>query len=212
VEASLGYFINPLVNVLLGFLFLHERLRLGQWVAIAIAVAGVTYLTLNVGGLLWISLTLAFSFGFYGLLRKTARLGSLEGLTVEMAILLLPATAYLAWLQAAGSAALFNQGLLTDVLLLGAGVVTAVPLLLFAYGAKRVTLSTLGVLQYMAPTLQFLIGVFIYGESFTQARLVGFVFIWIALLLYSMEGYLARRRRLAIPAVTQDIPSPAPER
>lgn len=199
VEASLGYFINPLVNVLLGFLVLRERLRPGQWAAIALAGAGVAFLSLNVGGYLWISLSLAITFGIYGLLRKTARLGSLQGLSVEMAILFLPAMAFLLSLQGAGAAAFGNDAPVTTLLLVGAGVVTAAPLLLFAYGAQRVTMTTLGLLQYIAPTLQFILGVFIYDETFSLARLIGFAIIWTALLVYSTESYLARRRRQALP-------------
>jgi chloramphenicol-sensitive protein RarD len=195
VEASLGYFITPLVNVLLGFFVLRERLRPVQWMAIALAVAGVSFLTLNVGGLLWVSLTLALSFGIYGLLRKTARLGSLEGLSLEMAILMVPATGYLLTLERAGNGAFGHAGWTTTALLVGAGVVTAVPLLFFAYGAQRVSLTTLGILQYTAPTLQFLLGVLVYGESFTTTRLAGFSIIWLALLIYSIESYLALRQQ-----------------
>lgn len=195
VEASLGYFITPLVSIVLGLLVLHERLRPGQWLAISLAAVGVLYLILSAGGLLWISFGLAFTFGFYGLLRKTSRLGSLEGLTVEMSILFLPALLFLLYLQATGAGALGQSDTLTTVLLVGCGLVTAVPLLLFAYGAKRVPLSALGILQYVAPTLQFLLGVFVYGEAFTQARLVGFSIIWAALAIYTAEGYWQLRRR-----------------
>ncbi len=204
VEASLGYFITPLVNVLLGLLVLRERLRPGQWLAVAIAATGVSYLLINAGGLLWISFGLAFTFGFYGLLRKTARLGSLEGLTAEMGILFLPALGYLLFLQATGAGA-FGQGdTLTTILLIGCGLVTAIPLLFFAYGAKRVPLSALGVLQYIAPTLQFLLGVLVYGEAFTTTRLIGFSIIWVALTVYSIEGFWqVRRRRSAVSSATQ---------
>lgn len=200
VEASLGYFITPLVNVLLGLLVLRERLRPGQWLAIAIAAVGVTYLTLNAGGLLWISLALALTFGFYGLLRKTARLGSLDGLAVEMSILFLPALVHLAFQEFAGAGALGHSHTLIDAFLVGAGLVTAIPLLFFAFGAKRVPLSALGILQYIAPTLQFLIGVFVYGEAFTHARLIGFSIIWLALAVYSAEGFSQIRRRPLQPA------------
>ena len=200
VESSLGYFINPLINVLLGLLFLRERLRAGQWLAIGIALAGVSYLTLNVGGLLWISFSLALSFGAYGLLRKTAPLGSLQGLTLEMAVLFVPALWYLLSLQRAGTGAFAQGDPLTTILLIGAGIVTAGPLILFAYGAQRVTMTTLGILQYMAPTLQFLLGVFVYREAFSTARLAGFAVIWLALAVYTGEGYLNRKRRQAQPA------------
>lgn len=200
VEASLGYFITPLVNVLLGLLVLNERMRPGQWLAIAIAATGVSYLLLNSGGLLWISFGLAFTFGFYGLLRKTAHLGSLEGLTVEMSILFLPALGYLLYLQITGAGSFAQGDALTTLLLIGCGLVTAIPLLLFAYGAKRVPLSALGILQYVAPTLQFLLGVLIYGEAFTTARLIGFSIIWVALAVYSIEGFRQARRKQLQPS------------
>lgn len=202
VEASLGYFITPLVNVLLGLVILREQLRPGQWLAIGIATAGVGYLTLNAGGLLWISLALALTFGFYGLFRKTARLGSLEGLSVEMSILFFPALGYLLYLEFTGIGSLGHSSPLINLLLLGAGVVTAVPLLLFGFGAQRVPLSALGVLQYIAPTLQFLLGIFAYGEAFTPARLIGFSIIWAALVVYTIEGYWSHRRRRQVMATS----------
>jgi len=198
VETSLGYFITPLVSVVLGLLVLHERMRPGQWLSVGIAALGVLFLVLTAGGTLWISLVLALSFGFYGLLRKTARLGSLEGLTVEMAILFLPALAYLLYLSSSGQAAFGAGDASTTALLAFSGVVTAVPLLLFAAGARLVPLTTLGLLQYIAPTMQFCIGVFIYHEPFDQARLLGFSIVWLALAVYSAEGYRHRRRAMAL--------------
>lgn len=195
VDASLGYFINPLISVLLGVVFLRERLRLWQGVAIGFATAGVLFLTLGYGAFPWIALTLALSFGFYGLQRKTAPLGSLEGLSLETAIMSLPAFVYLVYLEGAGSASLGHTGVATAVLLAGTGVVTAIPLLLFAYAARRVSLATVGILQYIAPTLQFLLGVFVYQEPFTPMRLVGFAAIWIALFIYSFEGFVVERKR-----------------
>lgn len=200
VEASLGYFVTPLVNVLLGLLVLRERLRPGQWLAIAIAAAGVSYLLLNSGGLLWISFGLAFTFGLYGLLRKTARLGSEEGLAAEMGILFFPALGYLIFLQATGASSFAQGDARTTILLIGCGLVTAVPLIFFAHGAKRVPLSALGVLQYLAPTLQFLLGVFVFGEAFTTTRLIGFSIIWTALIVYSLEGFWQIRRRQPQPS------------
>jgi chloramphenicol-sensitive protein RarD len=197
VETSLGYFITPLVSVVLGLLVLHERMRPGQWLSVGIAALGVLFLVLTAGGWLWISLALALSFGFYGLLRKTARLGSLEGLTVEMAILFLPALGYLLLLSARGEAAFGAAGASTTTLLALSGIVTAVPLLLFASGARLVPLTTLGLLQYIAPTMQFCIGVFVYHEPFDTARLLGFSIVWFALAVYSLEGYRHRRRALA---------------
>ncbi|HRJ45353.1 MAG: EamA family transporter RarD [Caldilineaceae bacterium] len=195
VESSLGYFINPLVNVLLGGLFLGERLRPVQKVAIAIACGGVLYLTLNLGALPWIALTLAFSFGFYGLLKKTAGLNALEGMGLEMAILSVPALAYLLLSGDPASPSLLTGTPYISAMLVGTGIVTAIPLLAFAAAARRLTLTTLGLIQYLAPTLQFLIGVFVYGEDFTPARAVGFVLIWIALAIYSGETILRHRQR-----------------
>jgi chloramphenicol-sensitive protein RarD len=199
VETSLGYFINPLINVLLGVLFLRERLRLGQAVAVAVAVAGVLYLTFEFGALPWIALGLACTFGAYGLLRKTAALGSLEGFTLETLLLFLPALGYLLYREAQGSAAFLHAGAGTSLLLACAGIVTAVPLLLFAAGARRITLVTLGILQYIAPTIQFLLGVLVYGEPLTLGRLLGFCLIWLALAIYTAESvvyttYAARMR------------------
>ena len=188
VETSLGYFINPLINVVLGVLFLRERLRVGQWTAVFIAFVGVVYLTITYGQLPWIALTLAFSFGLYGLLRKTAALNSLEGLSLETAVLFPFALSYLLYLGFSGQAEFAHGAWTTTLLLVLTGVVTAVPLLLFAAGARRINLSTLGILQYIAPTIQFLLGIFLYNEPFTMQRFIGFSLIWLALLVYSMEG------------------------
>jgi chloramphenicol-sensitive protein RarD len=198
VETSLGYFINPLVSVLMGVFFLGEKLRRGQWVAIGLAAIGVLYLTLRYGSLPWIALTLATSFALYGLIRKTAPLGSLEGLSLETALMFLPALGYLVYLEAADTAAFGHVDTLTTVLLGFAGVATAVPLLLFAAGARLIKLATIGILQYIAPTLQFLIGVLIYHEPFTLDRLIGFSLIWLALLVYSAENiwFIRHRPRL----------------
>lgn len=197
VDSSLGYFINPLVSVLLGVLFLRERLRPWQAVAIGLAATGVALLTLGLGAFPWIAFTLAGTFGFYGLLRKTAALGSLEGLSLEMAILFLPTLAYLVYQEAAGTASFGHAGTATSLLLAFTGVITAFPLLMFASAARRVTLATVGIMQYIAPTMQFLLGVLVYREPFSQARLVGFAVIWLALLIYSTEGVLEERRRRA---------------
>jgi chloramphenicol-sensitive protein RarD len=193
VETSLGYFINPLLSVLMGVIFLRERLRLWQWLPLGLAAAGVLYLTLAYGALPWIALILAFSFGLYGLIKKVAPLDALYGLTLETGILFLPALGYLVYAEAAGTAAFLHAGLGSDLLLAGAGAVTTIPLLLFAAGARRISLSLVGVLQYLAPTMQFLLGVLVYHEPFTQARLIGFGAVWIALLIFGVEGFLARR-------------------
>lgn len=194
VEASLGYFINPLVNVVLGMVFLRERLRPWQAAAVLVAFLGVAYLTADYGRLPWIALTLALTFGTYGLLRKTAKLGSVDGLTLEMMILFLPSLAYLFFLGSRGTNALGSSPA-TTLLLIGAGPATAVPMLMFTFGARRVTMTTLGLLQYVAPTIQFLIGVYVFGEAFGQSQLIGFLVIWIALAIYWIEGFVAYRRR-----------------
>jgi chloramphenicol-sensitive protein RarD len=202
VETSLGYFINPLINVLLGVLLLGERMRAWQWAAVGLASVGVAYLTISYGRLPWIALVLALTFGLYGLIRKTAALESTQGLAVEMALMFLPALGYLVYLgiRGAGSFGRAGVGVPTTALLGLAGIVTAVPLILFAYGARRVPLTRLGVLQYAAPTLQFLVGVILYDEGFSKARLIGFGIIWAALLVYSIEGTIHQRRVAAEPA------------
>ncbi len=182
---------------MLGTIFLHERLRPTQWVPIGLAALGVAYLTFSLGSLPWIALALAFSFGLYGLVKKVAPLGSLYGLTLETGLLFIPAAAYLAYIEITGTAYFGHAGFATTTLLLLLGGVTAVPLLLFANGARQVPLTTLGLLQYIAPTLQFLTGVFLYGEAVTPARLTGFGIIWLALAIYSIEGILNRRRTVS---------------
>ena len=195
VDSSLGYFIAPLVNVLLGVLFLRERLRVWQTVAIGLAAVGVLSLTVGYGAFPWIALSLALSFGFYGLLRKVSPLGSLEGLSLETAALSIPAVAYLVFREATGGASFGHAGTATTLLLAGTGVVTALPLLLFAYAARQVTLATVGIMQYISPTFQFLLGVLAYGEPLTPTRLLGFAPIWLALVIYSVEGMKEENRR-----------------
>lgn len=197
VDASLGYFILPLVNVALGFVFLHERPRPGQWLAVAVAAAGVLWLAVQAGRVPWIALVLALSFGFYGLMRKVATLGALEGLTLETTMLAPVAVAALAIWSAQGQGALVQADAPTVGWLLVAGPLTAVPLLLFAAGARRIPLATMGILQYISPSLQFALGVWLFNEPFQPARLVGFVLIWAALLVYSLEGWWMRRGRAA---------------
>lgn len=198
IEASLGYFINPLVNIMLGYLILKERLRTVQWVAIAIAALGVGWLTWQTGTVPWIALFLAFSFGSYGLLRKTAALGALEGLSFETIVLFPLAAAYVIWLTVQGQNAFINTDSdTTRVLLVMAGPLTAIPLLLFASGARRIPLSILGLLQYLSPTLQFLLGVWLFKEAFTADRLVGFALIWGALALFAGEGLWRRPQAAA---------------
>jgi chloramphenicol-sensitive protein RarD len=193
VQASLGYFINPLVSVLLGVFFLKEKLRTWQWFAIILATSGVLYLTAFYRAFPWIALFLAFSFGIYGLLRKTGKLNSVEGLTFETALLFLPAFIFLIMLELRGSASLGHVGMGENMLLLFSGVITAIPLLFFASAARRIHLSMVGILQYITPTIQFLLGVFVYRETFSGSRLVGFVIIWLALIIYTSEGLLSNR-------------------
>ncbi|MGJ7915148.1 EamA family transporter RarD [Massilia sp. LXY-6] len=193
IESSLGYFINPLVNISLGYLLLKERLRRAQWMAIAVAALGVAWLTWQAGAVPWISLALALSFGGYGLLRKTAALGALEGLSFETMVLFPVAGAYVLWLTMHGQNAFINtESTTTRLLLAAAGPITAIPLLLFASGARQIPLSALGLLQYLSPTLQFLLGVWLFHEPFSADRLVGFVLIWLALALFAAEGLLRR--------------------
>ena len=193
VETSLGYFINPLLSVLLGVIILREKLRPAQWIPLGLAAAGVIYLTVVYGKLPWIALTLAFSFGVYGLVKKLAPLGSLYGLTLETGILFLPALIYLLTMEANGSGAFLHTGTKSDLLMIGAGIATTVPLLMFASAAQRIPLSTVGLLQYIAPTIQFLLGVFVYKEAFDFNHLIGFSVVWLALVIFWVENYLAHR-------------------
>lgn len=194
VETALGYFMNPLLNVAFGAMFLSERLRRAQWIAVGLAACGVAYLTIVYGRPPWISLTLAVSFAIYALLKKKASLGAIEGLGLETAVLFLPALAYLLWLTNSFGGH-FGEGARTTTLLAGSGLATALPLVLFAAAVRRLTLTVVGLIQYLAPTLQFLLGVFVYDEPFTPTRLVGFLFIWGGLAVYSAEGLYFRRRR-----------------
>lgn len=201
VETALGYFINPLLNVVIGVLFLRERLRPVQWISVAIAGVGVLWLTLRFGQPPWIALALAGSFALYGLIRKLVHVEALPGLAIEGGYLLLPALAALGWIEARGQGGFLSlqhgYGLALDALLVLAGLLTALPLIGFAYAVRRVLLSTVGVLQYIAPTLQFLAGVLVFREPFDRDRAVGFVFIWIALLLFAGDGVLRARRVVA---------------
>ena len=194
IEASLGYFINPLVNIMFGYVLLKERLRIGQWLAIALAACGVVWLTWQSGSVPWIALILAATFGGYGLMRKTAALGALEGLSFETMVLFPIAAGYVGWLGMQGQNVFMSTE--SDALrwlLIAAGPITAIPLLLFASGARRIPLSVLGLLQYVSPTMQFLLGVWLFHEAFSGERLVGFVLIWGALALYAAEGLWRRK-------------------
>ncbi len=194
VESSLGYFINPLFSVFLGMVFLKERLRPLQWVPVGLAAIGVVYLTFVYGRLPWIALILASSFGVYGLLKKQSSLGSLYGLTLETGIMLLPALGYLTYIGFQGNAAFLAIDTKTDLFLIGAGLVTAVPLLTFAKAAQSIPLTMIGLMQYIAPTGQFLIGVLLYKEAFSPSQAIGFSIIWFALIFFWTEGWLNRRK------------------
>lgn len=202
VETSLGYFINPLLSVLFGVIFLRERLRPMQWVPVGLAAVGVIYLTVTYGRPPWIALSLAVTFGLYGLVKKLSPLGSVYGLTLETGIVFPLALVYLAVVQFDGAGAFLRDGLGVDLLLVGAGVVTTIPLLMFASAAKQIPLNMIGVLQYLAPTIQFLIGVFIYREPFDHTRLIGFSIVWLALVIFWVESIVAHR------APVQAIPEP----
>jgi chloramphenicol-sensitive protein RarD len=204
VDASLGYFITPLMNVLMGTLLLHERLRPGQWLAVALAALGVVWLALGTGTVPWIALLLAATFSTYGLLRKTAPLGALEGLTLETLLLAPLALAGLLWAGWQGHAVFAQAPLLMQALLVAAGPLTALPLLLFAAGARRIPLSVLGMLQYIGPTLQFALGVWFFGEPFGGARLAGFALIWTACAVFTWDALRSTR------AAAQAGAAPAP--
>ncbi len=199
VETSLGYFINPLISVLLGVIFLRERLRPLQWLPVGLAAAGVIYLTVTYGRLPWIALVRAFSFGSYGLVKKLAPLGSFYGIALDTGILFLPALFYLGWQEAAGQAAFLHTTPIINLLLVGAGLVTTVPLLMFASAARRIPLTMIGLMQYLAPTLQFLIGVLVYQEAFTATQAIGFGIVWIGLIIFWLENWFARRTIQAEP-------------
>ena len=192
VETSLGYFMNPLVSVALGMLVLGERLRPLQTAACLVAGVGVAILAAATGGLPWIALTLAFSFGFYGLVRKVVAVESLIGFTFEASILAPLAVLYLLWLAASAQSSFGLATPARDALLLGAGIVTALPLIWFAAAARKLPLTTIGLLQFTSPSATFVLGVFVYGEPFSAAEAATFACIWLALLLYVVDALLAR--------------------
>ena len=197
LAARLGYSINPLVNVLLGTIFLGERLNRTQWLAVALAGAGVAVLLWGALDTLWISLVLGVSFGLYGLVRKLAPIGSVPGLTIEAALLLPVAAATTGWFAAGAAHSSFGHDAETSLLLVGAGVLTAVPLLLFAVAARRMDYSTLGFVQFLSPTIAFVLGVTVFGERLSTAQLVSFVLIWAAIALFSAD--LLRSRSAGKP-------------
>lgn len=195
VEISLGYFIGPLVNVALGVLLFRERLNRMQWLSVAIAATAVLYLTWMAGRPPWVSIALALSFSLYGLVRKVVKVEALPGFTGETLLLLPFAAGYVLWCELSGVGAVSNSGFDIDALLLIGGPLTAVPLVLFATGARRIPLFTIGLLQYIAPSLQLACAVLVFHEPFTGPRVVGFLMIWTALALFALDGILAARRR-----------------
>ena len=187
VEASLGYFMNPLMNVFLGVVFLGEALRKAQWLAVTFAAAGVLWLTISLNAFPWVSLTLAISFALYGLIRKVAPASPLQGLGVETSVLLIPAVAFV--LLRGNASENLTSDTATVILILLSGAVTGIPLLLFASSAKRIPLSILGILQYITPTIQFLLGVFAYNETFDSNRLIGYSIIWSGLVIFALDSF-----------------------
>ena len=201
LEASLGYFINPLVNVVLGVLLLRERLNAAQWIAVGLAGAAVLYMSVISGNPPWISLIVATAFGLYGFVRKVIAVEALPGLAVETFLLLPVAAVYLIWREVAGIGAMGHSGLAIDALLIGSGPITAIPLFLFAYGARLIPYSTMGVLQYIAPSLQLILGLLVFGETLEHSRAVGFALIWTALVVYVADGiWRTRPKRSALTA------------
>ena len=201
VETSLGYYINPLVTVGFGVFFLKERLRVGQIAALGLAAGGVVYLTLVYGNFPWIALVLAITFAVYGLVHKKIQVGPMKSLYLETLIFFLPALALITYLGRDGSSGFLHGDVRTMALLVGTGLITTVPLLLFGYAAQKIPLFWLGILQYTAPTLNLLIGVLIYGEEFPFSRLIGFILVWSALVVLMVEGFVQRVRQQRIIAV-----------
>ena len=207
VETSLGYFINPLVNVALGVLFLKEKPRSLQWAAIGLAFIGVSALTYVYGRLPWIALTLAFSFGLYGLFKKIVVMGPLRSLALETSLLFFPALGYLFWASESGQGVFLNSSARVDSLLVLGGFITALPLLLFGAAAKNLSMTALGLMQYLAPTIQFMIGVFLYNEPFSKEQGLGFALIWTALALFTFDilksAKRGRKKRKSFPAAEE---------
>lgn len=195
VETSLGYFITPLINVLLGVVVFRERLSGPQWAAVALAGGGVTYLTVAYGAVPWLALGLAVTFGSYGLTKKKATLGAFDGLALETAVLVGPAVAYLAFLLLADRSSFVRVGALTDGLLVASGFITIAPLLLFASAVRAVPLSMIGLLQYISPTIQLVIGVLLFREPFTSGQLTGFGCVWAALVVFAVDGVRSSRAK-----------------
>jgi chloramphenicol-sensitive protein RarD len=195
VEVSLGYYINPLVNVLLGIVVLSERLNRVQWISVALAAAGVTYIAFEAGHPPWIALTVAISFGLYGFIRKTAKVEALPGLAVELLLLLPIAAGYLIWCEVKGVGSLGHTGAFVDTLLVASGIITAVPLTFFSFGARQLPYSLVGILQFIGPSLQLACAVLFFGEPFTHVSAIGFSLIWSALLIYAGDGLWRVRQK-----------------
>jgi chloramphenicol-sensitive protein RarD len=193
IETSLGYFICPLISVLLGVIFLGEKLRSLQWFSVFIAMLGVFYMTFIYGQFPWISLFLASTWAVYGFLRKKSPLSSIEGLTLETTILAIPVVFYLTYLLMTNQSS-YTMNLSTSLLLMGTGITSGLPLLVFIAAARLINLSLIGILQYIYPTLIFLLGAFVYNEQMSEAKLIGFVFIWLALIIYSTESIIFRNK------------------
>lgn len=200
VETSLGYFVNPLVTVLMGVLILGERLRRLQWVAMGIAFVAVVVLTFDYGRPPWVALVLAFSFGTYGLAKKQAAVGAVESITLETLVLAPIATAYVVWLMSTGQSNFGSHGLGHALLFTTTGVITAIPLMLFGAAAIRVSMVSLGLLQYLAPTIQFALGILVFREDMPASRWIGFALVWVALVLFTVETVNHRRRQLRLVA------------
>lgn len=205
IEASLGYFINPLLNVVIAVMFLRERLNVAQWVSVLVAALGVLWLTFNYGNFPWIALVLATSFGLYGVIRKLAAVEAIPGLGIESLYLFLPALAMLAWgelhdTSAQGGFFSGGWGIGTNALLVLAGALTAIPLIGYSYAVRRIPFTVMGLMQYIAPTLQLLCGVFFFGEPFGRDRLIGFAVIWAALAIFVIDGWI-RARRMRVEAL-----------
>ncbi|WP_366555322.1 EamA family transporter RarD [Aquibaculum sediminis] len=194
LEVSLGYYLNPLINVLLGLVFLRERMGRLRWLGVALGAIGVANLALRHEGFPWISISLALCFGFYGLIRKQTALGARDGLFLETILLLPLALAFLLWLNVQGTGAFLSAAVPgSDLMLMASGVVTAVPLLWFAAAARRLELATIGVMQYIAPTLQFFLAILVFGEAFTSVHAVTFVFIWVGVVCFIVGSLMERR-------------------
>ena len=205
VETSLGYFINPLVTVLMGVFILGERLRTLQWVAMGIAGVAVVGLTLELGRPPWVALVLALSFGTYGLAKKKANAGAVESLALETLVIAPIALCYIIFLASRGQSTFGTEGAGHALLLISTGIVTAIPLICFGAAATRVSMTTLGLLQYLAPTIQFALGVFIFDEAMPPMRLVGYIMVWIALAIFTFEALHYRRRQLQLIAESSAI-------